>query len=77
MNMFELVNEYKDKGLSNNDIADELGISTKQVKNILSKNAYEIDSIENDYNHGAYYDDDASEVKDEILSEAGYYNNNY
>ena len=78
--MNKRVNELNNLGLSPIEIAEEVGLTVKRVKTILTKSENEEVYNNDEYNHGAFYESDVldiKDVKDEILSEAGYYNNNY
>lgn len=78
--MIKRVNELNDLGLTAIEIAEEVGLTVKRVKTILTNSENSSLYSNDDYNHGGFYESDVldiNDVKNEILTEAGYYNNNY
>jgi orotate phosphoribosyltransferase-like protein len=64
MNYIEEIKELRKLKLNNSEIAEHLGISIEQVKNLSSANPYEEDSLDNDnVEYYEYSNDDSDAIR--------------
>lgn len=64
MNYIEEIKELRKLKLNNSEIAEHLGISIEQVKNLSSANPYEEDSLDSDtIEYYEYSNDDSDAIR--------------